>query len=167
MLVARSEERRYTLTYDRAINQLPFMKFDNDYGRIGFSFNALNTRRQITSVSGQGFDADNNAGEIGYPRWRWQANFSYSKGPFRASWTSHYVQSSKYDLTYTIENQDVLEVGDYYSHDFSTELKLDNHLTARLNVNNITDAQPPYPVRGIGTYDIIGRYFLVSLSGRF
>jgi iron complex outermembrane receptor protein len=167
---------QYAINYDRPVDRLPFVQTARDLGRIGISFQALNTRRILTSDSGLGFDTIDYAGVIpdsegggtsGQPRWKGQLDVRYSYGPFEAGWTTHYIGPAKYDLTYTIENQSILEIDPYFDYDLSLEYKITPRITARLNVDNITNAQPPYPVSSVSTYDLIGRYYLLSLDAKF
>ena len=164
---------QYNLSYARALNRLPFIdKFafipsDRDLGQIGLNFDATNTRRLITSPSGLGFDAVDTAGTIDIPRWRWQASVLYAYGPANFRWTTHYIGPSSYDNTFTIENQSILKVGNNVTHDLSASYKIKPWLTARLNIYNITDQKPPFPISGVGYYDEIGRYFLLGLDGKF
>jgi outer membrane receptor protein involved in Fe transport len=164
----------YTVDYDRSVNQLPFVHTDLDLGRIGFTFNALNTRQLATSISGKGFDVIENAGVINAgsttatPRWRWLARLHYEKGPWDFDWTTHFTGGAYFDLTYTLANQNILKVGSNYTNDLSVSYKVTKWLVARLNVNNITNQQPPYPFDySAGDYDYLGRYYNFALSAKF
>ena len=167
---------QYAINYERDVARLPFVQTVRDLGKVGVSFQALNTRRILTSDSGLGFDTIDYAGVIptsegggtsGQPRWKGQLDVRYSYGPLEAGWTTHYIGPAKYDLTYTLENQNILEINPYFDYDLSLAYKINSHLTARLNIDNITNAQPPYPVSSVSTYDLIGRYYLLSLDGKF
>jgi outer membrane receptor protein involved in Fe transport len=166
----------YAVNYDRPVNKLPFLNFTQDLGRVGVNFNAVNTRRILNSISGLGYDTIDYAGVIptsagggttGQPRWKAQLDVHYAYGPLRASWTTHYIGPAKYDLTYTDNNQNILEINPYFQHDLAIEYKINQSLTARLNINNITNVQPPFPVSSVSTYDLVGRYYLLALDGKF
>ena len=66
-------------------------------------------------------------------------------------------------------NQDVLKVGRTYTHDLSLSYDVTKNLTLGLNINNITDEPPPFPVAGynVGYYDFLDRMFLVQARARF
>ncbi len=166
----------YGVNYDRPVNRLPFLNFAQDLGRVGVNFNAVNTRRILNSISGLGFDTIDYAGLIptsagggtsGQPRWKAQLDFHYSYGPVKATWTTHYIGPAKYDLTFTENNQDILEINPYFQHDLAIEYQLTRNVTARLNIDNITNVQPPYPVSSVSTYDLVGRYYLLAVDGKF
>ena len=165
----------YKLDYRRDINQLPFVRTDRDLGRFDFNLDVINNRRLVTSISGKGFDAINTAGAVGTssngegsPRWRWIAQLRWQKGPFQAGWTTHFTGDSYYDLTYTSANQDILKVGRSYTHDLSLSYDINRHITLALNIDNITNEPPPYPVAGytVGYYDFIGRMFLFQARAK-
>jgi outer membrane receptor protein involved in Fe transport len=159
----------YALDYLRAINQLPFVNTTRDLGTVGLSINGVNIRRSIQSYSGLGYDDINSAGTIGIPRWRWQAELTYAKGPWRLGWTAHYFSASAYDLTLTPSDQEPLKVPESLTHDFSLNYKIQPKVTLRLNINNVFNATPPAPVGTYtdGYYDFIGRYFLFGIDGKF
>ena len=160
----------YKLDYYRNLNALPFVHTDRDLGRFDFNVDVINNRRNVISISGEGFDAINYAGVIAQqPRWRYVAQLTYMKGPFRFGWVTHFVGDSYYDLTYTADNQEPLKVGRYYSHDLSLAYDIAPHLTLSLNIDNITNAIPPYPLSNSadGYYDFMGRYYKLGLHAKF
>ncbi|HEV2532306.1 TonB-dependent receptor domain-containing protein [Phenylobacterium sp.] len=157
----------YELTYNRDVNRFPFVGTDRDLGTFGVAWNVFHTKRLKTSVSGTGFDLNDSEGTIGNARWKYLLNFRYSYGPFQTTWTTHYIQHSLFSRTLTIENQSILSVGDYYTHDLTVQYKLPRNITVRAGVNNLTDKQPPFPTVGIGTYDQVGRYYFVGLNLRY
>jgi outer membrane receptor protein involved in Fe transport len=44
---------------------------------------------------------------------------------------------------------------------------LDKRLRVRFAVTNFTDVEPPFPLGGIGTYDILGRRYTLSAVYKF
>jgi len=161
----------YKLDYHRDISQLPFVNTTQDLGRFDFNIDAINNRRYIVSVSGLGFDAINYAGVVGtQPRWRWTAELVYQKGPFRAGWMIHYSGAAAYDLTFTEDNQSILEVPRNITHDLSLGYDIAPHLTLQLNITNLFNEQPPFPVGTYtqqGDYDYIGRFYTLALHAKF
>ncbi|HEY7852721.1 MAG TPA: TonB-dependent receptor, partial [Caulobacteraceae bacterium] len=160
----------YKLDYHGLVNQLPFVTTIQDLGRFDFNFDAINNRRNVTSVSGQGFDSINSAGVIGQqPRWRWLAQLSFEKGPFHFGWTTHFTGDSYYDLTFTRDTQNILKVGRSFTHDLSLSYEIFPWMTLQLNINNITNQLPPFPLGNSadGYYDFVGRYYLLSAHAKF
>lgn len=165
----------YKLDYRRAINQLPFVHTLQDLGGFDFNLDVINNRRLVTSISGKGFDAINTAGALGgnngegASRWRWIAQLRYELGPFQAGWTTRFTGDAYYDLTFTSANRDILKVGRNYIHDLSLSYDITKNINVALNINNITNEAPPYPVAGysVGYYDFIGRTFQVQARAKF
>jgi outer membrane receptor protein involved in Fe transport len=165
----------YALTYDRSINQIPgiglvpFVHTASDLGRISANVNVVNIRSYTNSVTGALADQYQNAGTIGTPHWRWQAVFNYYRGPVRVGWVTHYIGPSLYSTTTTIANQYPYQIKENMTHDASIAYKITPNLRVQFNVNNIFNTPPPSPVGtySVGYYDFIGRYFLMSLRGKF
>jgi iron complex outermembrane receptor protein len=164
----------YKLDYRHDVNSLPVLHTTRDLGQFDFSIDAVNNRHLVTSISGKGFDSINTAGVLGgslgqgSPRWRWTAQLRYQKGPFQAGWLTHYVGDSYYDLTYTEDNQSILKVGRNFTHDLSLSYDISRRVTIQLNIDNITNQQPPFPATyAVGYYDFIGRYFLFGAHAKF
>jgi len=157
----------FEVTYNRDINRFPFIGTDRELGSFGLAWNVFHTKRLKTSVSGTGFDLSDTEGTIGNARWKYLLNLRYNLGAFQANWTTHYIQHSLFSRTLTIENQNILSVGDYYTHDLGVQYKFPRNITVRAGVNNLMDKAPPFPTVGIGTYDQIGRYYFVGLNLRY
>lgn len=167
----------YTADYHTRLNDLPFVHTERDLGRFNFTISGVNTLRSVNSVSGKGFDNIDSAGVLALssntntttPTWRWEGQFTWNRGPLRVEWNTHYISGSKYDLTFTAANQFPLKVGDNWTHDLSLGYQITPWLNARLNVKNLFNQAPPYPVGTYqaGYYDFIGRYFLFGLDGKF
>jgi outer membrane receptor protein involved in Fe transport len=78
------------------------------------------------------------------------------------------VGDSYYDLTYTEDNQSILKVGRNFTHDLSLSYDISRRVTIQLNIDNITNQQPPFPATyAVGYYDFIGRYFLFGAHAKF
>jgi outer membrane receptor protein involved in Fe transport len=64
----------------------------------------------------------------------------------------------------------VLKVGRNFTHDLSLSYDITKAITLALNINNITNESPPFPVAGYligGNYDYIGRMFLFEARAKF
>ncbi|HSV01767.1 MAG TPA: TonB-dependent receptor [Phenylobacterium sp.] len=156
----------YELSYSHDIDDLPGVHTGRDLGNLGVDWNVFHTRRLKTSVSGTGFDLSDTEGTIGSARWKYLLNVRYTYENLRVTWTTHFIQHSLFDRTFTIENRNILSVGDYYTHDLTAQYKFPHDITLRAGVDNILDKQPPFPTVGIGTYDQVGRYFFVGATWR-
>jgi outer membrane receptor protein involved in Fe transport len=158
----------YTISYRHDLNDIPHMRTTRDLGTFSVDVNVFHTRGYQQSVSGTGFDLSDIEGTIGNARWRALANIRYDLGNFNAVWTVHYIQHSLYNRTFTIENQSILSVGDYWTHDLAFQYKVPKYdVTLRAGVNNLFDKQPPFPTTGIGTYDQVLRYYFVGAQWRY
>ena len=156
-----------TAAYTFDVNALPMVQTDSNAGRIGLNLRVFHTRRLQTSVSGTGFDLSDTEGTIGVARWTGQFDFRYARGPFKWSWTTHYIGESLFDRTFTGENRAQLTVAAYYLHDTVLAYDINKHFTARVGVNNVADTAPPYPTTGIGVYDQIGRFWFVGVNAKY
>lgn len=142
-------------------------------GRISWDFDLFRTETYESSVTGLGFDLVNSANTIGLAETKWNLNTAYTRGGLGLLWTVRYTGESKFSNTTTIENYAPLTVDAYYVNDLSVAYRFDTDrmnlkdVTARLQVRNVFDAEPPFGTTGIGVYDLIGRYYQVGLTARF
>lgn len=155
--------------------------FGGNPGQLDWNFDLYHVERQETSVTGLGFDLNRDQGEIGNAKWRWKLETSYNRGPLSVNWTVNWIDESSFNNDFTLETRYPLKVDDYFLHDLGVTydladvtkrwgLGLDS-LRARLVVRNLFDEEPPIyatnAANAYGTYDFIGRYFVVGLTGRF
>lgn len=168
----RYEGFNYSLNQELPLGQAPFFGGLGDPGRLEIGLDLVNLRRLETSISGLGHDTNVAKGEINAPDWKGQASVRYVNQAFTLSWFVNYVSSAVFDVTYTPEDQDILEVGDYFRHDVSLQYRPTDMLSLRLIVNNVSDREPPYPnaigfLAQNGSYDVVGRNFVVGANLRF
>jgi outer membrane receptor protein involved in Fe transport len=148
--------------------------FGGNPGRVGFDFDLYHVNRQETSVTGLGFDLNDDKNEIGNADVQWKLESRYVRDPLSVIWTVNYTGESLFNTQFTPETRLPLEVEDYYIHDlaFTYDLasllgdRLDS-LTARLNIRNVGDVEPPFGTTGLGVYDVIGRFYQFGLTARF
>ena len=140
--------------------------FENLPGRIGMNLYAYNNQRYDSSVSGTGLDIVRNSGTIGVPRWTTKFDLSYANGPFRFIGTERYQSSVRYNNTFTVENQSILKLDDYFLSDVSFVYKLHDRYEARLGIENLFNVEPPFPTTSTA-YDLIGRYYYFGLNAKF
>ncbi|MCR5874708.1 TonB-dependent receptor [Phenylobacterium sp. J426] len=155
--------------------------FGGDPGRLEFNFDLYHVERQETSVTGLGFDLNRDQGEIGNAKWRWKLETNYDRGPLSVNWTINWFDESQFNNDFTLETRYPLRVDDYFLHDVGVTydladwtkrwgVGLDN-LRARLVVRNVFDEEPPIYATGsanaYGSYDFLGRYYVLGLTARF
>ncbi len=151
--------------------------FDGDPGSVQAKLELYHLKRFETSVTGLGFDLNRDQGEIGTPKWSYNFQLEYLRGPFTATWVVNYLARSKFNNDFTIETRYPLTVAPYYLHDVAFTYDLTKWAEkanigfkgaeARFIVKNVFDSEPPYGTTGIGVYDVIGRYYQFGLTGRF
>lgn len=146
----------------------------SDLGRLSFDWDLFRVEDQTTSPTGLGFDQTNTANTIGNAKGRWNLNTAYTRGNLGILLTTRWVSESRFSNTSTIEQFQPQTIGDYYINDLSVAFDLADYvpvgaerLTARVQVRNLFDVEPPAYTTGIGVYDLIGRYYQVGLTARF
>ncbi|QTH23829.1 TonB-dependent receptor [Rhizorhabdus wittichii] len=121
-----------------------------------------------------GSSAGSNAGTpAAFPEWRAQANLTYRNGPFQVGVQYRYIDKMIDVSAIGIPNSTAIGTPAYHYVDLNTQLKIDERLTFRLGVTNLTDKQPPvytsfyqsntYP----GVYDVLGRSFYAGATVKF
>jgi len=168
----RYEGFSYSLNQQLSLGEAPFFGGLADPGRLEIGLDPVNLRRLETSISGLGHDINVARGEINAPEWKGQASVRYVNQGFTLSWFANYVSSAVFDVTFTREDQDILEVGDYFRHDVSLQYRPTDALSLRVIVNNVFDREPPHPnaigfLAQNGSYDVIGRNFVIGANLRF
>jgi len=165
--------------YEFALADISFLetRFNGaDLGKLDFNFDLFHVNKQQTSVTGLGFDLNDDKGEIGNPDVGWQLDTSYKRGPLVVTLTTNFTGKSYFNKDFTPETRDPLWVKDYYVNNLQMSYDLTDfvggrygvdRLKARLNVRNLFDEEPPYGTTGLGVYDVMGRYYQVGLTARF
>ena len=108
-----------------------------------------------------------NAFGLTLPEWKFLAGINWNYDPFTLGVRWRYIDS--------VENfnnrAQVLNAVNYF--DLNTSLKVNDLMTLRAGVNNLTDQQPPVYSPSIAantdpsTYDLVGRRYYVGLTARF
>lgn len=163
----------FTVTADYGFD-LDDLTYWTNMGRLDFNFNLFQVETQESSATGLGFDLVNSRNTLGNSDVRWKLDTAYRNGGFAALLTTRYTGEYVRSNTATIENFAPLTIGDHYLHDLSLAYTWENSLgvgardwTARLQVRNLLDSEPPQYATGVGVYDLIGRYYQVGLTARF
>lgn len=161
------------VSYSRPINlvggndeSIQFRFFANYLDEVSFQF--------------EGAPTQNLAGEIDYPEWLMTGSFTYSRGPFSATWQTRYRDSTVRDLDWVegvdIEDNSVsgrtyTNLNLSYSFDWAT-----TDARAYFYVGNLFDEDPPLVAGGIGglsgyagytdsgIFDVLGRTYTVGIQ---
>ncbi len=166
----------FGVDYNFKIADVPFFNTDADLGGLDFNFDLFHVNKQQTSVTGLGFDLNDDKGEIGNPDVSWRLDTTYKRGPLAVTLTTSFTGKSYFNKDFTPETRDPLWVKDYYLNDLSMSYDLTDALggrmgfdrvRARFNVRNLFDKEGPYGTTGLGVYDVMGRYYQVGLNARF
>ena len=140
-------------------------------GRFGFSANGQMMRHFESSTTGVTITKD--VGEIGLSKYQYQFGVSWDKGPWGINAGARYLSRATFDNDNTADTQDILELPSYWLLNAGADYKFgpDDSGIVRLSVNNLADKAPPLGSTpgelGIGTYDILGRRYALSLTWRF
>lgn len=165
--------------YNFELTDIPFLaKSANgaDLGGLGFNFDLFHVNKQETSVTGLGFDLNDDKGEIGNPDVQWKLDTTYRRGPLAVTLTTNFIGKSYFNKDFTPETRDPLWVKDYYLNDLSMSYDLTDlvggrmgfdRVKARLNVRNLFNEEAPWGTTGLGVYDVLGRYYQIGLNARF
>jgi len=145
-------------------------------GVLDLSLDFYHISKLETSVTGLGFDLNNDKTEIGQASNQWKAEIAYRRNPVTFNWTTTFIGKSLFNRDYTIETRWPLEVAAYYYHSAGMTYDLTelvghpmnvNKVQARFVVKNVFNQQPPYGTTGAGVYDLMGRYFEFGLKAKF
>jgi outer membrane receptor protein involved in Fe transport len=140
-------------------------------GEMLLSAKAFNNRRydfQTTPVS----PVSSSVGSVGLPDWSGQLNVGYGRERFDVYLQALYTGSAKVSLLATSEDIPDADnlVGSYWKFNATLGFGVTERLKAQLAVNNVFDKEPSRAALysgSFGTYDLIGRRYLLSLTGEF
>jgi outer membrane receptor protein involved in Fe transport len=87
----------------------------------------------------------------------------------KLGWITQDIGASKYNLTYTTENQVPLSLHQDVTHSLTSSYEFHKGVRAYFNMSNIFNQGPPIGAStAIGNYyDYIGRYFTMGVSAKF
>lgn len=119
-----------------------------------------------------GAPLNESVGEISVPEFRGNFAVGYSNGPLdldlQGIWTSAVVA----DNLATIENlpDEANNIDDYWRFNGTIGYRINERVRAQLAISNLFDVEVPYAAqvfRSFGTYDPIGRTYLLRLTANF
>jgi outer membrane receptor protein involved in Fe transport len=103
-------------------------------------------------------------GTIGNSQYSGQLSATLANGPFSLFTEVNYESGAKYDLTFTKETQDILEVGSLLTVNAAIAYSLPKDWSMRFTVTNLFDTPPPFP---LVTGDLLGRRYAVRFTKSF
>jgi len=115
---------------------------------------------QAKSVGFVGDVATQAAGTFAQPRYKMQGNIGYSLGPFDTDWQVLYRSKSKYNLSQTFVDTPINDLPSYMLLNASVGMRIGDHASVQLAVNNVLDKAPPYSAVGhlsTNVFDFLGR----------
>ncbi|SDZ12841.1 Outer membrane cobalamin receptor protein [Lysobacter sp. yr284] len=140
-----------------------------DWGRFDFSANALWVKRFESSTTGVSVDDD--VGEIGMAERQYQFGLDYQKNKLGLNLNARYLSASVFNNENTVETSDVLRAPSYWLLGAGVNYRFTDNVRVNFAVQNLLDKDPPLGTTpselGIGTYDILGRRYSMSVSYRF
>lgn len=154
------EGETYTVNY----NFSPaFLGGGRGAGSIELNLEATHVSLLETSVTG--FDLTRSDGTPVQPDWVARFDARLAKGPWRIGYSANYLPSVRVNNTDTIENTPVPVIGSNLRHSLSFQYAVDDKLSLRGGVDNLTDESPSFPTLTHG--DIIGRYFYLGIRFKY
>ncbi|WP_374471136.1 TonB-dependent receptor domain-containing protein [Phenylobacterium sp.] len=121
-----------------------------------------------------------NAGTIGgdlsggaYPEWKWTASFTWNADPLRIMFRWRHIDSMLDFRNVPVFSPTAVNPPTYNAYDLVGWYTLNERVTLRAGVNNLTDKDPhlftSYSNSNTdpSTYDVLGRRYFVGLSARF
>ncbi len=120
-----------------------------------------------TSIAGNGFDLNDDRGEIGNPTDSWKVELLYRNRGLYIDWTADWMSRSRFNNAFTTETRNILAVDSYILNNVVVGAMIDSTFNLKFGINNVFDAKPPYGTAGERVYDLIGQTFFVGLTKRF
>lgn len=145
---------------------------DADLGTLAFRGNAYYLLEYTTSGVGDFSDAAPAENSLGNPTWKSQGSIIYDRGPLNLRWTTSFQDASivRSGVTQaTLDQATITRWPSYAIHTFSVGYDIQENLTARVVIDNVTD-EDTLGQDGLynGTYvDTVGRRWTASLTYEF
>ncbi|WP_114392521.1 TonB-dependent receptor domain-containing protein [Oleisolibacter albus] len=128
-----------------------------------------------TSTAFAGATPIDDAGQVGYSRYKANLRTTYNQGPLSASWLVRYIGAANMDNTKEFKDNRIPAIA---YHDVQVSYTLAEKYQLYVGVNNLLDRNPPiiggtYAVNVTGTetaadvYDVTGRFFYTGIRASF
>ncbi|MBA4011127.1 MAG: hypothetical protein C0481_04600 [Phenylobacterium sp.] len=108
------------------------------------------------------------------PEWKAQGTIQWTYDDVSVSWTTHYIGSMASTTAFTETQLAPYYTGDYYNHDIKVSYTLNDQVSMRAGILNVTNENPPYlpeTFQGVGTgsssFDNRGRFFYMGATLRY
>jgi outer membrane receptor protein involved in Fe transport len=138
----------------------------HDWGQMGFAWTYFQLRQYLASVNQ--IVVDDLRGTFAQPKRQYQFQVQWARGPWDAALQGSYLPGYQFAIPpLTIENQDITEAGSYWLFDAGVGYLIDDRASVRFAVTNLFDREPPFPIGGIGQYDVLGRRYAISFRYNF
>lgn len=138
----------------------------HDWGQMGFAWTYFQLRELESSVNQ--IVVDDIRGTFGQNKRQYQFQVQWAKGPWDASLQGSYLSGYQFaSPPLTFENQDITEAGSYWIFDAGLGYQINDNMRTRFAVTNLFDREPPFPIAGIGGYDVLGRRYALSFVYSF
>lgn len=135
-------------------------------GSINFTGTAF--RRVGVDSSINNIVNTNGVGVVGTPLREYQFGVAYDHERWGINVQGNYTGPVKAGNNISPELQDILRYDSATTYDAGTYVNfMDGNLRVRFAVSNFTDAEPPFPLGGLGVYDTLGRRFALSAIYKF
>lgn len=157
-------------SYQVAVANLPMVHGTGDLGLLNFSVNAFWENEHFIDVLNNPNTIDQLKGEFGDPRWRVNASVRYTKGPWMGFFQARYVSDAAFNIEAQPTAQDIFKVQDYWTFNAAASYDINDNVTVQLSIDNLFDADPPRYADasgGVFQYDLIGRFYTVTMRARF
>jgi outer membrane receptor protein involved in Fe transport len=136
-------------------------------GRLDLAANLFRLRRLQNSNNNvvTTFTADT----LGNPKRSYQYGAQYTWDDFSIGAQANYQAGIALvlDPLVTGDSQDQRRVESQWTYNTNFTYAFTDDILLNVAVTNLTDEEPPFPLGGLGTYDILGRRFSVTLDWRF
>lgn len=163
--------------YDASIEYVTDLeeKFQKAWGQLAFRLDATwQYRFALQGLPNQAYTQFANTITNATPEWKAQGTVQWTYDALRLTWTTHYIGSMISTTAFSQAQLNPYYTGDYYNHDLKATYKVNDEITVRGGVLNITNENPPelpetFDGRGTGssTFDNRGRFFYVGATLRY
>jgi outer membrane receptor protein involved in Fe transport len=148
---------------------------DHDWGRIGLRLDATDMYQwALQGLPNQAYTQFANTINNATPRWKATGTLSWTWDRLYVGWTTHFIGSMVANNAFQPSALAPYKTGDYYEHDLRARYKINDDVSIRAGVLNITDKYPPYlPETFLGTgtgssaFTNSGRFFYVGATMRY
>jgi len=139
-------------------------------GVVGLS-GTLFYANKLDTVNLPGQPVIHSAGTISMPAYRADVDLDYRRGRLDLDLEAQWTSATVLDKTATIEQTPINNLNSYTLWNLTAHYDVTSKVRAQIAVNNLFDAQPPFPATVAQTYlryyDLIGRRYVFTLSATF